>query len=91
MACGADLALPQIPGPRPMSVRLSNWYTERVLTAAEDDPVVTEAFFRVMNLVDPPSRLMHPSIVRRVAAGASRRQRTRGPVTPAEAAVAPVV
>lgn len=91
MACGADLALPQIPGPRPMSVRLSNWYTERVLTAAEDDPVVTEAFFRVMNLVDPPSRLMHPSIVRRVAAGASRRQRTRGPAAPAEAVVAPVV
>lgn len=91
MACGADLALPQITGPRPMSVRLSNWYTERVLTAAEDDPVVTEAFFRVMNLVDPPSRLMHPSIVRRVAAGASRRHRTRGPAAPAEAAVAPVV
>ncbi|WP_124712213.1 FAD-dependent oxidoreductase [Mycolicibacterium nivoides] len=90
MACGADLAMPQIPGPRPMSVRLSNWYTERVLTAAEDDPVVTEAFFRVMNLVDPPSRLMHPSIVRRVTAGASRRHRTRRPAAPAEAAVAPL-
>ncbi|WP_273736184.1 FAD-dependent oxidoreductase [Mycolicibacterium septicum] len=91
MACGADLAMPQIPGPRPVSVRLSNWYTERVLTAAEDDPVVTEAFFRVMNLVDPPSRLMHPSIVRRVAAGASRRNRARRPAASTEAAVAPVV
>lgn len=89
MACGADLALPQIPGHRPVSVRLSNWYTERVLTAAENDPVVTEAFFRVMNLVDPPSRLMHPAIVRRVATGASRRRRTRQPVR-AEAPVAPL-
>jgi 2-polyprenyl-6-methoxyphenol hydroxylase-like FAD-dependent oxidoreductase len=89
MACGADLALPQIPGPRPVSVRLSNWYTERVLTAAENDPVVTETFFRVMNLVDPPSRLMRPAIVRRVAAGASRRGRTPRPA-PAEAVVAPL-
>ncbi|CRZ14227.1 FAD-dependent oxidoreductase [Mycolicibacterium neworleansense] len=87
MACGADLALPQIPGPRPASVRLTNWYTERVLTAAEDDPVVTEAFFRVMNLVDPPSRLFHPSIVRRVATGSTRRRRTRQQA-PAEPAVA---
>lgn len=88
MACGADLALPQIPGHRTVSVRLSNWYTERVLTAAEDDPVVTEAFFRVMNLVDPPSRLMHPSIVRRVAAG-SRRGRGRR-TAPVEIAMAPL-
>lgn len=89
MACGADLALPQVAGPRPTSVRLSNWYTERVLKAAEHDPAVTEAFFRVMNLVDPPSRLLHPSIVRRVATGGSRRHREasrRQPVATAAAA-----
>ncbi|MCG7610537.1 MULTISPECIES: FAD-dependent oxidoreductase [Mycobacterium] len=86
MACGADLALPQIPGPRPASMRLTNWYTERVLTAAEDDPVVTEAFFRVMNLVDRPGRLFHPSVVRRVAAG-SRRRRTQQPATDRAAVV----
>ncbi|MUL85550.1 MULTISPECIES: NAD(P)/FAD-dependent oxidoreductase [unclassified Mycolicibacterium] len=79
MASGADLALPQIPGPRPVSVRLSNWYTERVLTAAEGDPLVTEAFYRVMNLVDPPRRLLHPSIAARVAVGASRRRRDTRP------------
>ncbi|TVX98528.1 2-polyprenyl-6-methoxyphenol hydroxylase-like oxidoreductase [Mycolicibacterium porcinum] len=86
MASGADLALPQIPGHRPVSVRLTNWYTERVLTAAENDPLVTEAFFRVMNLVDPPSRLMHPSIVGRVAVGSSRR---RGRAVPAPSAPTP--
>ncbi|MGV0812931.1 2-polyprenyl-6-methoxyphenol hydroxylase-like oxidoreductase [Mycolicibacterium boenickei] len=93
MACGADLALPQIPGSRPASVRLSNWYTERVLTAAEGDPVVTEAFFRVMNLVDPPGRLLQPSLVLRVARGAARRNREaprRRPV-PAAAAVGEAV
>lgn len=90
MACGADLALPQIPGHRPVSMRLSNWYTQQVLAAAEADPVVTEAFFRVMNLIDPPSRLAHPSIVARVAVGRSRRRRTRRPAAPAEAAVAPL-
>ncbi|OBB29236.1 2-polyprenyl-6-methoxyphenol hydroxylase-like oxidoreductase [Mycolicibacterium peregrinum] len=89
MACGADLALPQIPGHRPVSVRVSNWYTQHVLAAAESDPVVTEAFFRVMNLVDPPSRLMHPSIVARVVRGAPRRRRAQRPA-PAEAAFAPL-
>lgn len=76
MASGADLALPQIPGHRPVSVRVSNWYTRHVLAAAESDPVVTEAFFRVMNLIDPPSRLLHPSMLARVVArGAPRRLR----------------
>lgn len=89
MASGADLALPQIPGHRPVSVRVSNWYTQHVLAAAESDPVVTEAFFRVMNLIDPPSRLVHPAIMRRVATGVSRRRRTRQPVR-AEATVAPL-
>ena len=54
---------------------MSNWYTQHVLAAAESDPLVTEAFFRVMNLIDPPSRLLHPSIVGRVVRGAPRRLR----------------
>ncbi|NOR03854.1 2-polyprenyl-6-methoxyphenol hydroxylase-like oxidoreductase [Mycolicibacterium fortuitum] len=88
MACGADLALPQIEGPRPLAVRLSNWYTERVLTAAEADPVVTEAFFRVMNLVDPPSRLVHPSIVARVARRAPHHRRREPRSAPSAPGVA---
>jgi len=63
MAVGADLALPQVEGHRSVSMRFANWHTDRVLTAAESDPGVTEGFFRVMNLIDPPSRLLHPSLI----------------------------
>lgn len=73
MASGADLAVPQVQGRRSVRTRLANWYTGRLLTAAESDPVVTEGFFRVMNLVDPPARLLRPKIVKRVATDKRRR------------------
>ena len=82
LASGADLAMPQVNADRPVSVRIANWYTEHLLTAAETDPVVAEAFLRVTNLVDPLSRFLHPSIVTRVAM-AGRRRVAR--VTPARA------
>jgi 2-polyprenyl-6-methoxyphenol hydroxylase-like FAD-dependent oxidoreductase len=66
MSAGADLALPQVEGRRSLSMRLSNWYTDRVLTAAETDIVVTEGFFRVAHLVDSPVGLLRPSLVARV-------------------------
>ena len=62
-------------------MRLSNWYTDRVLAAAESDTVVTEGFFRVMNLVDPPARLLHPSFLMRVAATNRRRREDKPPAT----------
>ena len=73
MAAGADLTFPQVEGPRPVSIRLNNWYTDRVLTAAESDTTVSEAFFRVMNLVDPPTRLLRPSVRARSIAARSHR------------------
>ena len=77
MAIGADLALPDVQGPRSLATRLTNSYTDRVLTAAESDTVVSEKFFRVVNLVDPPTRLLHPSVVFRIAT-ANRRRRLSG-------------
>ena len=38
LTVGADLALPQVQGPRPLPVRVINAYVNRVLTAAERDP-----------------------------------------------------
>lgn len=73
MAAGADLALPQAEGRRPVSIRVSNWYTDRVLSAAETDTAVSEAFFRVTNLVDPPTRLFRPSILARSVTARSHR------------------
>jgi 2-polyprenyl-6-methoxyphenol hydroxylase-like FAD-dependent oxidoreductase len=69
IAVGTDLRFPEVPGPRPLRVRLVNAYVGRLHAAASTDAVVGAAFLRVLNLVDPPARLLRPSIVRRVLAG----------------------
>ena len=74
-AVGSDLALPEVEGARPPSVRVTNAYLQRVLTAAEDDLVVAQRFIRVIGMVDSPASLMHPAIVTRVAATPLRRRR----------------
>jgi 2-polyprenyl-6-methoxyphenol hydroxylase-like FAD-dependent oxidoreductase len=65
-AVGADLALPEIAGPRNARTRLVNRWIARVQAAAETEPVVSEAFLRVINFLDPPTRLFAPGILRRV-------------------------
>lgn len=65
-AVGSDLALPEVKGQAPMSMRLSNRYLELVMTAAERDPAVMLSFLRVMGMMDSPARLLSPSFVRRV-------------------------
>jgi len=73
-AVGSDLALPEIPGPRPMTTRLTNAYVGRVLAAAESDPFVAQEFLRVTGMLTTPARLLRPNFVAHVAR-ASRRQR----------------
>ena len=73
-AVGSDLALPEIPGPRPMATRLTNAYVGRVLAAAESDPFVAQEFLRVTGMLTTPARLLRPDFVVHVAR-ASRRQR----------------
>ena len=75
MAAGSDLALPEVDGIPPLPDRVVNRYTNRVLSAAESDCVVAEQFIKVINLVDPPARLMRPSILLRVATAGLRRRR----------------
>lgn len=65
-AVGSDLALPEVEGNVPMSMRLSNAYLERVLTASETDPTVVLQFLRVLGMVDPPAKLFSPSFMLRV-------------------------
>ena len=67
LAASGDLNLPDIEGPRPLSVRIANRYVDRLQHKAESDIVVAEQFLRVAALVDPPSRLLHPKILFRVA------------------------
>jgi 2-polyprenyl-6-methoxyphenol hydroxylase-like FAD-dependent oxidoreductase len=66
-AVGSDLSLPEVVGPRPISMRLSNAYLERVLTAAETDLVVAQQFLRVIGMIDSPLRLLHPRFIGRIA------------------------
>lgn len=79
LATGADLALPEIEAPRTRQVRMVNAWVERVLTAAETDADVAEAFVRVSGLVDPPYALFRPRLV----ASVLRQGRRRGGRRPA--------
>ena len=63
---GADLALPQVQGPRPLPGRAINAYVSRALIAAERDPAVAEQFLRVASLQCLPTRLFRPAIALRV-------------------------
>jgi 2-polyprenyl-6-methoxyphenol hydroxylase-like FAD-dependent oxidoreductase len=65
-AVSSDLALPQISGKRPISIRVANAYMERILTAAESDPAVVQQFLRLISMVDPPSTMLQPSKMMRV-------------------------
>ncbi|MEJ3748495.1 FAD-dependent monooxygenase [Actinomycetes bacterium KLBMP 9797] len=66
ISTSGDLDFPAVPGERPMKVRLGNAYLARVQYAATRDPSITAAFMRVAGLIDPPTALMRPGLVRRV-------------------------
>ena len=73
-AVGSDLALPEVDGPRPLSMRVSNAFLERVLTAAEVDAVVAGQFLRVTGMVDAPTSLLRPAILFRIMRARGRRR-----------------
>ena len=81
LAVGADLALPQVPGPRPFPMRQINAYVGRVQRVAATDRVVAEAFIRVMHLLAQPPSLFAPRILWRVWRGG------RAAAAPVQAAV----
>jgi 2-polyprenyl-6-methoxyphenol hydroxylase-like FAD-dependent oxidoreductase len=76
-AVNGDLNLPEVEGPRPLSLRMANRYVDRIQTAAESDLVVAEQFTKVVALVDPPTRLLRPQMMIRVAAANLRRRGSR--------------
>jgi 2-polyprenyl-6-methoxyphenol hydroxylase-like FAD-dependent oxidoreductase len=69
IAVGADLRFPEVEGPRTPKVRMINAYLARLHVAAGSDPVLGRAFLRVVNLIDPPERLMSPELAFRVMRG----------------------
>jgi 2-polyprenyl-6-methoxyphenol hydroxylase-like FAD-dependent oxidoreductase len=81
LAVGADLAVPEVEGTRTLPMRIANRYVDRLLTAAESDSHVAERFLRVSWLIDPSTRLFHPSLLFRAATvNLRRRQVDRTPL-----------
>lgn len=68
-----DFATAPTTGWRVIPQRLFNWYTDKLAAAAADDIVLAEAFMRMVNLIDPPAKLLTPSMSMRVVAGNLRR------------------
>jgi 2-polyprenyl-6-methoxyphenol hydroxylase-like FAD-dependent oxidoreductase len=66
-ATGADLSQPEVEGHRPLSTRIANGYVERLLTVCESDNACAEQLIRVTGFIDPPTRLLRPKIMYRVA------------------------
>jgi len=66
-AVGSDLALPEVVGPRSLSMRITNAYLDRVMTVAETDPTVAGRFMRVIGMIDPPAALLRPTMLLRIA------------------------
>ena len=76
LAVGGDLALPTVPGPRPLAVRIINAYIARLQRAAAHDARVALAFIRVIHLVAAPASLFAPSVFLRVMFGGDDRRAT---------------
>lgn len=85
MAVGGDLALPEVPGDRPMALRIVNSYVERLFQVAEHDPVVAAAFGDVGDLLARPEEILRPRILWRVLRG----RRPKLPVTATEPSTGP--
>jgi 2-polyprenyl-6-methoxyphenol hydroxylase-like FAD-dependent oxidoreductase len=64
-----DLRFPQAEGRRPWWLGIANAYTARVYLRSRTDPVVSRAFLQVMHLMQSPSSLFRPAILRRVLFG----------------------
>jgi 2-polyprenyl-6-methoxyphenol hydroxylase-like FAD-dependent oxidoreductase len=67
IAVGADFGHPSTTGPRPFATRQLNAYVRHVMRAGHVSVDVARAFNRVLQLSDPPSALMRPRFVARVA------------------------
>ena len=64
-------------GDRPLTLRLTNAYVERLLRVAEHDPVVAAAFNEVADLLAPPQSIIRPRVLWRVLRGPRPRPRPR--------------
>lgn len=66
LAVGSDHQFPQTQGPKPRGSDVLNWYLSRFLRKAHTDPTLADAFRRVQMMQNPPTSLLHPSMIWRV-------------------------
>ncbi|HET7801445.1 MAG TPA: NAD(P)/FAD-dependent oxidoreductase [Humibacillus xanthopallidus] len=92
IAVGGDFAHPATEGPRPGGAAFLNGYLDRVVQASHVSVPVARGFNRVLDLADPPTALLRPSVVMTVlrssrhspvATGAEVRHPRVGPAQPA--------
>ncbi|WP_037080669.1 FAD-dependent oxidoreductase [Pseudonocardia spinosispora] len=74
IAYGQDLKLTGRAGEVPLSARAVNVFADRMLAAAQWDPVVAAQFMRVNGFLEPPARLLRPAILARALAANLRRR-----------------
>lgn len=79
-AVGGDLNLPEVEGDRPLAVRLSNKYAERLQAASATDRATAQRFIRVVGLLDPPDRLLRPRMLMSAARHRPRRAPSQAPM-----------
>lgn len=73
IATGADARYPTTEGRQSGAIdRAMQRYLDRVIEASLQDAQVNEAFLRVVHLLESPTTLFRPSLVRRVFAGRPR-------------------
>jgi flavin-dependent dehydrogenase len=78
LSVGEDFRFPQTVGRKAPGTDLVNSYVARVNRASHHDPVVSAAFLRVVNLIEPPSSLLHPRMMWRVLRAARHRRQPAG-------------
>jgi 2-polyprenyl-6-methoxyphenol hydroxylase-like FAD-dependent oxidoreductase len=66
MSTGADLAHPEVEGPRPLPWKLNTAYLRRLVPVAHRDPEVAAALIHVIGMVERPQHLLRPRTLWRV-------------------------
>ncbi|GBE63768.1 hydroxylase [Mycobacterium sp. MFM001] len=74
-----DFAVSPVDGWRSIPQRLLNWQIDKLMAAVANDMVLNEAFFRSLQLLDPPGELLRPSKLIRVIKGKRRSSSTTVP------------
>jgi hypothetical protein len=69
VAVGNDLRLPHVEGTRTRMDNIMNWYIGKLHIAARHDAALSVTFLKVVNMMAPPTKLLHPRVALRILRG----------------------